>query len=57
MEKFTPDSMVLCEIPPFSEIPINSDENEKFAVFNDLLNSNYAKVDNAIVVHKLSDNI
>ena len=29
MEKFTPESMVLCEIPPFREIPINSDKNEK----------------------------
>ena len=55
MEKFTPDSMVLCEIPPFREIPINSDKNEKIAVFNDLLNNTYGNVDNAIVVLKLND--
>ena len=55
MEKFTPDSMVLCGIPPFREIPVDSDKNEKFAVFHDLLNSTYGNVDNAIVVLTLND--
>ena len=56
MERFTPDSMVLCEIPPFKKIPIYSDKNEKISiVFNDLLNSTYDNVDNAIVVLQLID--
>ena len=29
MEKFTPNSLVLCEIPLFREIPNNSDKNKK----------------------------
>ena len=55
MEKFAPNSMVLCEIPPFREIPINSDKNKKLAVFNDLLNSTYGNGDNETVVLKQSD--
>ena len=39
MEQLTPDPMVLCEYPHFREVPMNSDKNEKIAVFNDLLNS------------------
>ena len=55
MEKFAPYSLLLCEIPPFWEIPINSDKNEKIAVFNDLLNCTYGNGDNAIVLLKLID--
>ena len=55
MAKFTPNSVMPCEISPLREIPINSDKNEQNAVFNDLLNSTYGNVDNAIVVLKLND--
>ena len=55
MEKITPNSMVLCDFPPFMEIPINSDKNEKIAAFNNLLNSTYGNGDNAIVMLKPND--
>ena len=55
LERLTPDSMVLCEIPPFREITTNSDRNRKSAVFNDVLNSTYGNGDNAIVLLKLND--
>ena len=45
VEKFTPETFVLCEIPPLKDLEHNTQKNNIIDKFNSLLHDNYDNVD------------
>ena len=45
VEKFTPETFVLCEIPPLKDLEHNTQKNIIIDKFNSLLHDNYDNVD------------